>query len=169
LIRALATKRPAPALRRLLRAPTLLYRAGLGWVLGSRFLMLTHVGRRSGRTYRTVVEVVGTLPATGEYVVLAGLGRSADWLRNLQAGGGREVAVGRRRFRSTVRELGEDEAVAVLAGYERRNRFATPVVRTVLGRLVGRRYTGTDDERRRLVRQLPLVALGPAAAPAPER
>ena len=156
----MASTPPGPVLRRLLRLPALLYRAGLGGLFGQRFLMLTHVGRRSGRTYRTVVEVVGR--AGDEYVVMAGFGHRADWLRNSLAGGAQEVAVGRRRFRPRVRELGEDEAVAVLAGYERRNRLAAPVVRAVLSRLVGWRYTGTADEQRRLVRELPLVALGPA-------
>jgi deazaflavin-dependent oxidoreductase (nitroreductase family) len=153
-------------LRRLLRAPTWLFRAGLGPVFGSRFLMLTHVGRRSGRTYRTVVEVVGRLPGGG-FVVMAGFGARTDWLRNALAGGAREVAVGRHRFAPEIRQLGQDEAAAVLAEYERRNRLAAPVVRAVLSRLVGWRYTGTDDERRRLVAALPLVALSPRTTPAP--
>jgi deazaflavin-dependent oxidoreductase (nitroreductase family) len=155
--------RPGPVLRRVLKAPALLYRARLGWLLGSRFLLLTHLGRRSGREYRTVVEVVGRLPASGEYVVVAGFGHTADWLQNLRAGGGRGVTVGRRQFRPAVRELGVDEAAAVLAGYEQRNRLITPVVRRVLSRLVGWRYTGTDEQRRRLVAERPLVALRPVA------
>jgi hypothetical protein len=110
-----------------------------------------------------VVEVVGRLPASGEYVVVAGVGHTADWLQNLRAGGGRGVTVGRRQFRPAVRELGVDEAAAVLAGYEQRNRLITPVVRRVLSRLVGWRYTGTDEQRRRLVAERPLVALRPAA------
>jgi deazaflavin-dependent oxidoreductase (nitroreductase family) len=148
-------------MRRLLRAPTRVYRADLGWLLGERFLMLTHVGRRSGRRYRTVLEVVGRLPASDEFVVMAGIGRTADWLRNAEAGGAREVAVGRRRFRPTMRVLTEGPAAEILAGYEARNRLIAPVVRHVLSGLVGWRYTGTDHERRRLVRQLPLVAFGP--------
>jgi deazaflavin-dependent oxidoreductase (nitroreductase family) len=153
--------RPGPVLRRLLKAPAWLYRMRLGWLLGSRFLLITHVGRRSGREYRTVVEVVGRLPVSGEYVVMAGFGHTADWLQNLRAGGGREVTVGRRRFRPAVRELDEDEGSAVLAGYERRNRLIAPVVRRVLSRLVGWRYTGTEDQRRRLVAERPLMALRP--------
>lgn len=43
--------------RRLLRAPSMLYRHYLGWMLGRRFVMVTHVGRRSGRQYRTVLEL----------------------------------------------------------------------------------------------------------------
>jgi deazaflavin-dependent oxidoreductase (nitroreductase family) len=90
---------PGPIGRRLLRAPGLLYDWHAGWLLGHRFLRLTHLGRRSGRRYRTMLEVVGTGQAPGEVVVVAGLGRSADWFRNLQAGRGVEVAIGRRRFR----------------------------------------------------------------------
>ena len=153
--------RPGPVMSRLLRAPTRIYRANLGWLLGERFLMLTHVGRRSGRQYRTVLEVVGRLPASDEFVVMAGFGRTADWLRNAQCGCAREVAVGHRRFHPTFRLLAEGPAADVLAGYEDRNRLIAPVVRRVLSGLVGWRYTGSDDERRRLVRQLPLVAFGP--------
>ncbi|MEU0529033.1 nitroreductase family deazaflavin-dependent oxidoreductase [Amycolatopsis tolypomycina] len=146
-------------MRFVFRAPVRLYDHGLGWVLGHRFLCLTHLGRRSGRMYRTVLEVVGT--EGGEYVVVAGLGARADWFRNIQARPPVEVIVGRRRFPAAHRVLGEDEAVEVIAGYERRNRLAKPVLRFAFGKLLGRRYDGTDLSRRRMARQLPLVALRP--------
>jgi deazaflavin-dependent oxidoreductase (nitroreductase family) len=149
-------------LRRLLRAPALLYRAGFGRLLGRRFMLITHLGRRTGREYRTVVEVVGFLAATHEYVAMAGFGTSADWLRNLAAGEGREVQVGRERFPPLVRRLADDEAARVLERYEERNRLIAPLLRRVLSRLVGWRYTGTDAGRARLVRQLPMVAVRPA-------
>jgi deazaflavin-dependent oxidoreductase (nitroreductase family) len=139
--------RPGPVLRRLLRMPTLLYRGNLGWLLGERFLMLTHVGRRSRRRYRTVLEVVARLPVSDELVVLAGFGRAADWLRNAEAGGAREVTVGRRRFPPTVRVLAEDGATQVLASYELRNRLIRPVLHQILSRLVCWPYLGTDDQR----------------------
>jgi len=50
----------------------------------------------------------------------------------------------------------------VLADYERRNRWVTLVIRRVLSALVGWRYDSSDDARRRLVRDLPLVAFRPA-------
>lgn len=108
--------RPGPALRWLLRAPAVLYDWHAGWLLGHRFLRLTHRGRRSGRRYRTMLEVVGTGRAPGEVVVMVGLGPSADWYRNLQAGRGVEVAIGGRRFRPAHRVLDRPEAAAVLAG-----------------------------------------------------
>lgn len=147
--------------RRLLKAPGALYDWHLGWLLGRRFLRLTHVGRRSGRQYRTMLEIVGPGRAPGEVVVLAGLGARADWYRNIQAQPAVEVAIGRSVFRSAVRILDPDEAVAVLAGYEHHNRVVAPVIRTVLSWLVGWRYDGTDAARRRLVEEVPLVAFGP--------
>lgn len=144
---------------RLLRGPALLYKWKVGWLLGRHFLLLTHVGRRSGRRYRTVLEAIGSVPESGEVIVVSGSGRSADWYRNVQAAPAIEVLVGRDRFRPVYRELDEPEAMAVLADYERRNRWVAPVVRRVLSWLVGWGYDGSEDARRRLVRQLPVLAL----------
>ena len=155
------SRTPGPVLRRLLRLPVLLYRWRLGWLLGGRFLLLVHAGRRTGREYRTVVEVVGHDRATDEWRVMAGFGRTADWYRNVMAGGAVRVVAGRTSFAPVVRELDEDAAVQVLAAYERRNRAVAPVVRAVLSRLAGRRYTATDADRRRLVQQLPIVGFRP--------
>lgn len=135
-----------------------MYRRNAGWLLGGRFLLLTHVGRHSGRYYHTVLEVIGTSPAKGEFVVIAGLGRSAQWYRNLKMHSAVEVAVGRRRFKPVYRELDEQEAADVLADYERRNRWVAPVVHGFLTWLVGWPYDGSEDARLRLVRCLPVVA-----------
>lgn len=159
---AVTTKSPGPLTRRLLRCPSALYRWDLGWLLGRRFMMLTHLGRRSGREYRTVLEVINFDRPSKEVVVVAGLGRSADWYRNVQAHPPVEVAIGRDRFRPVARDLDEDDAVAVLADYERRNRWVTPVVRRMLSWLVGWHYDGSYPARRKLVTQLPLVAFRPA-------
>ena len=44
--------------RALVRAPILAYRCGLGVLLGDRFVLLTHVGRTTGRPRHVVLEVV---------------------------------------------------------------------------------------------------------------
>lgn len=92
---------------------------------------------------------------------MSGFGREADWFRNVQAHRQAEVVIGRQRFRANHRLLDEDEAVEVLRDYEQRNRLAAPVVRVVLGRLLGSPYDGTESERRRVVLQLPFVAFSP--------
>jgi deazaflavin-dependent oxidoreductase (nitroreductase family) len=113
----MARRRPGPVLRAALRLPVLLYRAGLGGLLGGRFLMITHRGRRSGRTFHTVVEVVRRDPATGEVVVSAAWGGKADWLRNILASPALAVTCGRRRFVPAQRLLARPEAIDVLRAY----------------------------------------------------
>jgi deazaflavin-dependent oxidoreductase (nitroreductase family) len=149
--------RPSPAIRSLLRLPIHLYDWNAGWLLGKRFVLLVHTGRRTGLTHKTILEVVRYDAATGAVTVMSGFGRGSDWYQNIQAKEASEIVVGNRSFAPIHRNLSEDEAVAVFADYEHRNRFAGPAVRWVLSRLVGWRYDSTDDSRRRLVRERPLV------------
>jgi deazaflavin-dependent oxidoreductase (nitroreductase family) len=152
------------ALRFALGLPVWLYRWRLGRLLGHRFLLLVHRGRRTGRTYETVLEVVRWDAATGESIVMSGFGRRASWFRNVEAGGALEIRIAGSCVvlpRHRVLEL--DEAAAVLAGYERRNRIVAPVVRAVLGRLSRTGYDGSDAARARVVAELPLVAFRPRA------
>ena len=145
-------------LRRALRVPTALYDIGAGRLLGHRFLLLTHRGRRSGRLYRTMLEVVDWDVARREAVVMSGFGPRASWYLNVQAGGVEEIRIARMRFRPEVRPVEPDEAARIVAAYERRNRFAGPIVRSVLSRLAGFRYDGSAEARQRLVGVLPLIA-----------
>ena len=158
----MTSHRPGAKLIRALCAPARLYDWHVGWILGRRFLRLTHVGRQTGRPYRTVLEVIGDDHRSHEVIVMAGLGRSAQWYRNLLAGGAIEVAIAGERFTPSYRELDPREAAAVLADYERRNRYLAPILRRVLTRLVGWRYDGTPANRLQLVSELPIVAFRPA-------
>ncbi|WP_406636712.1 nitroreductase family deazaflavin-dependent oxidoreductase [Amycolatopsis sp. WGS_07] len=153
-----------PIVRTLFKAPAKLYDRDLGWLLGKRFLCLTHVGRKSGRRYRTVLEVIGLRPETDEVLAIAGLGPSSDWYRNIQAAPAVEVALGRRRFVPEHRILDETEAASALADYERRNRLLRPVLHPVLSKLLGWRYDGSAAARRRMAQQLPIVAFRPRGA-----
>ena len=49
---------PGRLTRCLLRLPIWLYRLRLGWLLGGRFLLLNHTGRKTGLPRRTVLEIV---------------------------------------------------------------------------------------------------------------
>lgn len=146
-------------MRVVFRAPVRLYDHGLGWMFGTRFVCLTHFGRRSGRRYRTVLEVIGT--HEDEVMVIAGLGPSSDWFRNVEAGCPTSIEIGTRSFTAEHRVLGEPEAVGVIAAYERRNRLIRPIVRRVLSVLLGRRYDGSDSARTEVARRLPVVAFRP--------
>jgi hypothetical protein len=66
---------------------------------------------------------------------------------------------------ASARILGGDEAIAVLAGYELRHRIAGPIIRRLLSRLVGWRYSGSPEDRRRVAAQLPFIAFRPVVTP----
>ena len=143
------------------RAPVYLYRWRLGWLFGHRILLLTHTGRRTGLRRQTVLEVVEYREDGPEAVVVNGFGPNSDWLLNIQAKPGEEVTVGWQHFVASHRFLDEEEAMEVMRGYERRNRLIAPIIRAGLTWLLGWPYRGDESDRRRLVRQLPLVAFRP--------
>lgn len=58
----------------MLRLPIYLYHAGLSSLLDHRFMLLTHRGRKSGRVYETVLEVILYHPQTQTSFVASGWG-----------------------------------------------------------------------------------------------
>jgi deazaflavin-dependent oxidoreductase (nitroreductase family) len=68
-----------------------------GFANGSRgpFAILGHVGRRSGKTYETVIWV---WPTREGFVIALTYGTRADWYRNMLAAGGGTVFWHRRRY-----------------------------------------------------------------------
>ncbi len=151
----------SPFWRRAFRLPIHLYHWGGGGLLGRRFMLLIHIGRRSGLRRETVLEVMEYRPTGPEIVVMSGFGRDSDWLRNINAGTGEEVVIGRDHFGATHRILDTEEAVGVVTRYEHRNRFISPIVRFALSRLAGWRYRSSDSDRRKLVAQFPFIAFRP--------
>jgi deazaflavin-dependent oxidoreductase (nitroreductase family) len=127
--------------RSLMRAPIALYRARLGFLLGSRTLMLEHIGRKSGARRHVVLEVVGR-PAPDIYVVASGFGERAQWYRNLMAQPHARVSIaGHRPRAATARRLPAAEADAVLAGYISRHPRAWAKFRNVLEHTLGTEIT----------------------------
>jgi deazaflavin-dependent oxidoreductase (nitroreductase family) len=156
----MAATRLNAALRHIFRAPVYLYRWRCGWLLGHRFLLLIHVGRRTRLTRYTVLEIMEFRHDVPEMIVMSGFGPNADWLRNVEVTDP-EVVVGSKRFAASHRFLDAEEAARALAGYERRNRLLAPIVRIVLSRLLGWRYDGSERARRQVVAELPLIAFRP--------
>lgn len=103
--------------RAFVRAPIPLFRAGLGFLLTRRMLMLEHVGRTSGQARYVVLEVVGEEPSGG-LVVASGFGRTSQWFRNVVAEPSCHVSIGFTRRRPAVATvLDAAEGEAVLADY----------------------------------------------------
>jgi deazaflavin-dependent oxidoreductase (nitroreductase family) len=140
------------------RLPILLYRLHLGWLLGERFLMLTHIGRRSGKRRRVVVEVVDHDKATDTYYVASGWGEKSDWFRNIQKNPEAAVHVGRRHLATLAERLSADDAAKRLVTYALEHPFAFGELSLFMA---GERLNATPDDARRLAGKIPLVALRP--------
>lgn len=65
------------------RFPRYLYRVGLGRLLGRRFVLLEHTGRRTGTNRQTVLEVIEADDLS--LFVAAAWGAKSDWFRNVAA------------------------------------------------------------------------------------
>ena len=142
------------------RMPLPLYRRGWGWILGRTFLMLVHVGRKSGQPHDMVAMVLADDRNTGEVVIFSGWGPEADWLHNLHAGAAREVRIARERFVPEHRFLSDDEAVAVGLAFRHRHPRRLRLASAILGWGDLR----NDAAFRDFVRGHPFVALRPASA-----
>jgi deazaflavin-dependent oxidoreductase (nitroreductase family) len=86
------------------------------------FGVILHTGRRSGRRYRTPVNV---FRVPGGYVVALTYGADAEWVRNVVAAGGCELETRGRREHLAHPELFHDE----------RRSHVPPPVRPILRRL----------------------------------
>ncbi|HLR94686.1 MAG TPA: nitroreductase family deazaflavin-dependent oxidoreductase [Jiangellaceae bacterium] len=103
--------------RWLVRAPIWLYRTRLGAIFGHRLLMLEHRGRVSGQRRYVVLEVVERR-GEDEYVVVAGLGPSSQWYRNIKAHPHVHVSVGlRHRVPAAAEQLDPAAAAETLERY----------------------------------------------------
>ncbi len=151
-------KPPAGLMRLAFRFPIWFYRAGLGRLLGDRFLELTHTGRKTGLKRHTVLEVVRHDESTGVFYIAAGFGESSDWYRNIRADPHVEVRSGGRHIRAIAVPLGEQEAGDELLNYARRH----PRAFKELVRFMGYRMDGTEADIHALGRYVRLFALTPA-------
>ncbi|HLH26365.1 MAG TPA: nitroreductase family deazaflavin-dependent oxidoreductase [Chloroflexota bacterium] len=154
-------RRPRGLLRLVLRLPIWLYRLRLGWLLGHRFLLLTHRGRKTGRVRRTVLEVVHYDPATRESIVAAAWQNRADWYRNIQARPALRVQTAGVRYTPAQQFLTPDERYAMLRGYER----AHPLAAWIGARLLGIPFGRSEAALRAFAASLPMVAFRPRRAP----
>ncbi len=155
-------RRPRRLVRLLFRLPIFIYRCHLGWLLGHRFLLLTHRGRRSSATHETMLEVLHYDPATRESVVLSGMGTRADWYRNIEAHPALAVRTGRLHYAPAHRVLTRAEVGAVMARFAREHSWEARLMAPVLKRLG---WSAGDGQRERgLSPDVVLVAFRPRSA-----
>ncbi|MGH3355381.1 MAG: GNAT family N-acetyltransferase [Nocardioidaceae bacterium] len=148
---------PTGLKRLIFRAPILLYRARLGWLLGHRFVLVQHRGRRSGRPRQVVVEVVTRDRSTGAVTVASGFGTGADWYRNLRADPEAVIWVSRRRTVVRATPLSAEDGGEAMVEYARRH----PLAARVMARYMGFEIDGTEAGYRRVGHRVAYLRLEP--------
>ncbi len=73
---------PKGLLKWLFKLPILLYRLGLGSLVGRLFMVMTTIGRKSGLLRRTAIEFH---EFKGRKYIFSGWGTKTDWYRNIEA------------------------------------------------------------------------------------
>jgi len=156
---ALTHKRPTGVLRLLLRAPIWLYRWNLGRILGGRFLMLTHTGRKSGLQRQNVIEVVSHDEATGVYYIAAAWRDKSDWYRNIQQTPSVGVQVRNHRFKARAEQISVEEGEARLWDYAQKHPAA---FKELVAVMLGVRLPVARETCRKVAESVPLISLTPA-------
>jgi deazaflavin-dependent oxidoreductase (nitroreductase family) len=139
------------------RLPIWLYRLKLGWLMGNRALLLTHIGRVSGIPRNAVLEVVRFDQEEKIYYVASGFGERADWYQNITKSPEVTIQVGRREIPCTAERLSLDEAAAELEDYAQRH----PSAFKGLMRLLGYKVGDSTESIRNLAELIPIIAFKP--------
>ena len=147
-------------MRALFRLPISLYHFGLGCLLGKRFLLLTHIGRKSGLPRQVVLEVVDQDKETGVYYVAAAWREKADWYLNILKNPRVKVQVGNRQFEVDAVQKSRGEAELALWAYAQKHPTA---LRELTSMMLGERLPPTRETCHRLAETVPLIALVPTS------
>ncbi|GAA2494488.1 nitroreductase family deazaflavin-dependent oxidoreductase [Streptomyces gobitricini] len=144
------------------RLPVAMFRIGLGPLFAGRLLLLIHTGRTTGRTRKTVLEVVDREPGQPAWTIASGFGAQADWYRNLEHQPKATIQLGRRYHPVTARFLTPEEGAGVMVRYAR----AHPLLARRLSTAMGFPTDGSPESYRRVGRELPFVRLERQLPPA---
>lgn len=150
--------KPGGITRFFFRLPIWLYRLRLGWLLGSRFVMIQHTGRKSGLPRYAVVEVVRHDEATDAFFIASGWGEKADWFQNIQKTPQVGLYSKRRRMNARATRLPVEEATGVLLNYAKRYPTA---FKNLSKLMMGEALEASEADCRRLAQAVPMVRLDP--------
>ena len=136
------SKPPHGLTRWLFRLPIWLYKFGLGWILGQRFILIHHIGRKTGINRQAVVEVIKHEFETDIYYVVSGYGARANWYRNLLHQPEIVVQVGGKKLDARAIPLSPAEGGAIMVDYAQRH----PALARRLMAVLGYEVNGTDED-----------------------
>lgn len=137
---------PNPVLRILYRIPVHFYRIGLGGLLGKRFVLINHLGRKTGVQHRTVVEVVEREIGTDNVIVIAGYGEQTQWYKNLKNQPKTTIQIGNQKYNVSVDLIKAEDGGDIIARYLKRYGKLTGQ----LFSMIGYEWDGTENGAREI-------------------
>ncbi len=152
------TNPPTGFQRVLWRLPTTLFRAHLGFLVSKRVMLLTHIGRASGRPRQAALEVV-ELQDDGSIITASGFGAAADWYKNIRKTPEVTIQVGSRVHGARATTLSTEEGGAIMAHYATKR----PRLAKQLSRVMGFEVDGSADDYRAVGQAIPFVRFTPIA------
>lgn len=147
----------APAfLLPIFKLPVILYRLRLGWLFGHRFLLLSHVGRKSGKVRQTILAVLSYDAASKEIKAVSAWNAS-EWYKNIQAAPAISVETGLTRYAPVQNELSAEEIAQLFMDYCKDH----PIFSRIVCRIPGWKWDSSYQEFLELAQTLRGVAFRP--------
>lgn len=155
------TSPPSGWLRFAARLPIAFYRMGLGGLLGSRFVLLNHIGRKSGKPRQVVLEVVERDAANNTIYIASGWGKKSQWYQNIMKTPDVMIQLGWKKRSVRADPLSAYDSGKMMVNYARKY----PKVAAQLVKVIGHAPANSDAEYRKLGEtHMLFVALRPREA-----
>jgi deazaflavin-dependent oxidoreductase (nitroreductase family) len=152
--------KPSNLLIPIFKLPLVLYRLRLGWVFGHRFVMLTHVGRHSGKTRQTIL-AVGHFDSQTKEIMAISAWSASEWYKNILARPALQVETGFTHYAPAQRYLITEEIALLFKEYRRER----PIFSRMVCRIPGWKWDSSHEELLELAQTLRGVAFRPQEAP----
>ena len=152
-------KRPSALLKFFFKTPLLMHKLGFGgWerLIGAQWMLITTIGRKTGKRRETMVDVMDYNEANDTYYIEAAYGTRADWYKNIQSNPIFEAQVGRRKFKARAGALSTEGAAELLVRFYRQKPAYT---RSVMA-MAGMKFKD-ENELREMGKNLTLLAVKP--------
>ena len=152
-------KQPNRLLKFFFKVPVWIHKMGFGgWerLIGAQWMLITTIGRKTGKRRETMVDVMDHDKTTDTYYIEAAYGARADWYKNIQSNPIFEAHVGRRKFKARTGALTTEGAGEMLVRFYRQIPAYT---RSVMA-MAGMKFKD-EDELRVIGKDLTLLAVKP--------
>lgn len=139
------------------RMPIALFHARLGFLFGHRFVLLTHIGRKSGKPRENVLEIVRYDHSNSSCIIASGWGEKSDWYQNVSLNPKIKYQIGNQVISGVAIRLSKQEASIELIDYAKRH----PAAWNELAIFMGYKLNGTEEDVSEMGEILPMFRFAP--------